>query len=106
MTAQAPEKNSYSTEDLVALVSEKLQCTKKDGSTIVGAVVDAVTELLAARPSLRVHNLGTLNVSERAARVGRNPKTGEAIDVAATTVINLRASQKLKDAVKAGHAAK
>lgn len=106
MTAQAPEKNSYSTEDLVALVAEKLQCTKKDGATIVEAFVNSVGELLSARPSLRVHNLGTLNVSERAARIGRNPKTGEAIQVEATTVINLRAAQKLKDQVKAAHAAK
>ncbi|WP_099301846.1 HU family DNA-binding protein [Bacillus sp. Marseille-P3800] len=71
------------------------------GDKAVEAVVSAIVEGMQAGQKVSVHGLGTLEVHERAARKGRNPQSGDEIEIAAKKVPKFKAGKALKDAVKA-----
>ena len=85
--------------DLVASVAEKTDLTKKEAEKVVSAVLASVEEALAQGDKVQLVGFGTFEIKERAARVGRNPRTGEEIDIAATRVPVFKAGKGLKDAV-------
>lgn len=85
--------------ELVAAVSEKTGMTKVDAESAVVAVVDSVVAALVAGDKVAVAGLGTFTVKDRAARKGRNPQTGEEIEIAASRAVSFKASKSLKESV-------
>lgn len=85
--------------ELTAAVCNKTGMSKKDGEKAVAAVLDAVTEALAAGEKVQLVGFGTFEVRERGERTGRNLKTGEAITIAASKTPAFKAGKALKDAV-------
>lgn len=86
--------------DLVNLVSEKADLTKKDSGIVIDAVFESVTEGLKEDGKVQLVGFGTFEVRERSARKGRNPQTGEEIDIPASKIPAFKAGKSLKDAVK------
>ena len=86
--------------ELVAAVATKADLSKKDAEAAVKAVLDAVTEALADGEKVALVGFGTFEVKERAARTGKNPRTGEAIEIHASKVPSFKAGAALKNAVK------
>ena len=85
--------------ELIAAVAEKSGLSKKDSEKAVSAVLDAVTEALVAGDKVQLVGFGTFDVKERAARVGRNPKTKEEIQIPASRVASFKVGKALMDAV-------
>ena len=83
--------------ELVAAIAEKAGISKKDADKAVAAFVETVTEALKAGDKVQLIGFGTYEVKERAAREGRNPKTGETIEVPASKHPAFSASKALKD---------
>ena len=85
--------------ELVAAVAEKTGLTKKDAERVVNATVDAITESLVKGEKVHVSGFGIFEVKTRDARVGRNPRTKETIQIPATRLPAFKASKTLKDSV-------
>jgi len=88
--------------DIIDLVHEKLGTTKKQAEEVVDTIFAAITDSLKRRDKVSISDFGIFDARARAARKARNPRTGETVDVPATTVPKFRASRALKEAVKAG----
>ena len=86
--------------ELIAAVAEKAGLTKKDAEKAVAAVVGPIEAALVAGEKVQLIGFGTFEVRERAARVGRNPQTKEAIEIAASKQPVFKAGAALKNAVK------
>ncbi len=86
--------------ELVAAVAAKAGISKKDADAAVAAVFASVEEALAKGEKVQLIGFGTFEVRERAAKEGRNPKTGETIKIAAAKVPAFKAGAALKNAVK------
>lgn len=85
--------------ELINVVSEKLGTTKKATGEVVDTIVEVITETVASGEEVSITGFGKFSVSERAAREGRNPATGETIKIAASKAPKFKASKTLKDAV-------
>lgn len=83
--------------ELIAVVAEKAELSKKDAERAISAFTDAVSEELVKGGKVQIVGFGTFEVSERAAREGRNPKTGEAMPIAASRNPKFKAGKSLKD---------
>ncbi|MGM9542996.1 MAG: HU family DNA-binding protein [Candidatus Limivicinus sp.] len=85
--------------DLVAAVAEKAGISKKDSEKAVNAAFDAITAALVAGDKVQLVGFGAFETKERSARVGRNPKTKEEIQIPASRVPAFKAGKALKDAI-------
>lgn len=85
--------------DLIELVSGDAGLSKADASRAVDSVIAAITSALKSGKQVSLVGFGTFAVKKRAARTGRNPRTGEAIEIRASKVPGFRAGKALKDAV-------
>ena len=85
--------------ELIAAVAEKAEISKKDSEKALKAFIDVVTEQLKAGDKVQVVGFGTFEVSERAAREGRNPQTGETMKIEACKAPKFIAGKALKDAI-------
>ena len=85
--------------ELVAAVAEKAEISKKDAEKAVKAFTDAVAEELAKGGKVQLVGFGNFEVSERPAREGRNPRTGETMTIAASKTPKFKAGKALKDEV-------
>ena len=85
--------------ELIAAVAEKTGMTKKDAERVINATIDTVTASLVAGDKVQVSGFGIFEVKAREARVGRNPRTKETIQIPATRQPAFKASKALKDAV-------
>ena len=85
--------------ELIAAVAEKAGLTKKDAERVVNATVEAITESLVKGEKVSVSGFGIFEVKTREARVGRNPRTKETIQIPATRLPAFKASKTLKDTV-------
>lgn len=74
--------------------------TQKQAKEAVDCMLESITEALAGKDSVQIAGFGSFKVSQRKARTGRNPKTGESIQIAAATVPKFTPGKALKDAVK------
>ncbi|MFA7429846.1 MAG: HU family DNA-binding protein [Rhodospirillaceae bacterium] len=94
-------KESYSMNksDLVDAVAADTGLTKADATKAVDALFDAVTGALKSGDEVRLVGFGTFAVSERAARTGKNPRTGEEIQIAASKQPKFKPGKGLKDAL-------
>lgn len=86
--------------ELVERVASKTNLTKKDVTAAVEALFETVQEVLASGDKVQVIGFGTFEVRDRAARKGRNPQTGEEIQIPASKVPGFKAGKSLKEAVK------
>ena len=87
--------------ELVAAIAEKTELSKKDSEKALKAFIDVVTEELAKGEKIQLVGFGTFEVSERAAREGRNPQTGETMKIAASKSPKFKAGKALKDVINA-----
>jgi DNA-binding protein HU-beta len=85
--------------DLVDAVAERTGLAKSDAARAVEAVLGAVTETLQKGDQVALSGFGTFVVKARAARTGRNPRTGESIAIPASRVPAFKAGKALKDAL-------
>lgn len=85
--------------ELIAAVAEKTDISKKDADAAVSAVLGAITDALKAGDKIQLVGFGTFEVRNRAAKQGRNPRTGETMTVPASKVPAFKAGKALKDAV-------
>ena len=85
--------------ELVSAVSEKTGLSKKDCEKAMSAAFDAITASLAAGERVQLVGFGVFDVKERAARIGRNPRTRETIEIAASRAPVFKAGKALKDAI-------
>lgn len=86
--------------DLVSAMAEVTGMTKKDTAAAVDAFIEVVSETLEKGEDVALVGFGTFKVKERAARKGRNPQSGEEIDIPASNVVSFKVGKTLKDAVK------
>ncbi len=85
--------------ELIAVAAEKSGMTKKDTERVLNAALDTITATLANGERVQLSGFGIFEVKEREARVGRNPRTKEAIEIPATRSPAFKASSALKDIV-------
>ncbi|HJD42022.1 MAG TPA: HU family DNA-binding protein [Candidatus Mediterraneibacter quadrami] len=85
--------------ELIAAVAEQAEISKKDSEKALKAFIDVVTEQLKKGDKVQLVGFGTFEVSERAAREGRNPQTGKTMKIAACKAPKFKAGKALKDAI-------
>lgn len=85
--------------ELIAAVAEKAEISKKDAKKAVKAFTDAVAEELAKGGKVQLVGFGNFEVSERPAREGRNPRTGETMTIAASKTPKFKPGKALKDEI-------
>jgi len=85
--------------ELVESVANAAELPKASAQRAVEAVFEAISGAMSSGDSVSVVGFGTFSVSDRQARTGRNPKTGENIEIAACKVPKFKAGKSLKDAV-------
>jgi DNA-binding protein HU-beta len=85
--------------ELIAEVAKKCGSSKKDAEKSVNALVDTITEALCAGDKVQLVGFGGFETKSRVARMGRNPKTKEAIEIPASTVPVFKAGKALKDKI-------
>ncbi|MGH1434407.1 MAG: HU family DNA-binding protein [Lewinella sp.] len=85
--------------DLISKIAESASITKGQADDALNAVLDGITEALKNDDSVTLIGFGTFSVSHRAARAGRNPQTGETIQIAAKNLAKFKAGKKLTDAL-------
>ena len=86
--------------ELINAVAEKTELSKKDATSAVDAVFEVITSSLQEGEKVQLIGFGNFEVRERAARKGRNPQTGEEIEIPASNVPAFKPGKALKEAVK------
>ncbi len=85
--------------DLVTAMARETNLTKKDVEAVLKSFINVVSDELSKGGKIQLVGFGTFEVSERAAREGRNPQTGEAMEIKASRAPKFKAGKALKDAV-------
>jgi len=85
--------------ELIEAVAADASLSKADAGRAVDAIVDSISSALSKGQQVAVVGFGTFSVKHRAARAGRNPRTGETIQIKASNVPGFKAGKALKDAV-------
>jgi DNA-binding protein HU-beta len=93
------KQNTVSLKHLAAALAETHEMPKKQGEALLGDLVTLITKHLKKGSRIRIGGLGILQVRKRAARMGRNPATGEPIQIKASKKVAFRAAKELKEAV-------
>ncbi|HOB35603.1 MAG: HU family DNA-binding protein [Firmicutes bacterium] len=86
--------------DLIQLVAEKTALSKKDSEKAVNAVLEGIMDAVAAGEKVQLIGFGTFEKRQRAAKMGRNPSTGEQIRIPATSVPAFKAGKSFKERIK------
>ncbi len=97
--APKPKVETISTRQLAAQLAEKHELSNKAANGMLDDIVALLTKHLKKGARIRINGLGILQVRKRAARMGRNPATGEAIKIKASKKVNFRPSKELKEAI-------
>ncbi|WNE41670.1 MAG: DNA-binding protein HU [Mycoplasmataceae bacterium] len=86
--------------ELIEIIATKAELTKKDAHKAVDAFLEAITSSLRDNEEVSLIGFGTFKVSHRAARKGKNPKTGEVLEIKASKVPTFKSGKSLKEAIK------
>ena len=86
--------------ELISAVAEKTGVSKKDTEKTVNAVLDTISETLVKGDKIAFVGFGTFETRKRAAKTGKNPRTGETLNIPASTIPAFKAGKGFKDAVK------
>jgi DNA-binding protein HU-beta len=97
--AKAPAAATVTLKHLAAALAESHEMSKKQAEAVLGDFVGNIVKHLKKGERIRIGGLGILQVRKRAARIGRNPATGEQIQIKASKKVAFRASKELKEAV-------
>ena len=95
-------KNPVNKTDIIEVMAEQAEISKAAAAKALTSFLDAITGALRSGKSISLLGFGTFSVKARAARVGRNPKTGAPINIEAANVPLFKAGKALKDAVNSG----
>lgn len=87
-------------KDLAEKVAAECEVSKKDAAACVQLIFDEIASTLQADGVVDIYGFGKFSLSERAARMGLNPATGEKIEIPASKAVKFKASKALKDSVK------
>ena len=93
------DKVTVTLNQLAATLAEEHELTKRAGRELLDNLVNLITKHLKKGERIRIAGLGILQVRKRGARMGRNPATGEAIQIKASKKVAFRASKELKEAI-------
>ena len=85
--------------ELIAAVAEKAGISKKDADAAVNTTLDTIVEMVAAGDKVQLVGFGTFEPRERSAKTGKNPRTGESIEIPASKIPAFKAGKALKDIV-------
>lgn len=85
--------------ELISKIAEKSNLTKKDAEVALKAFIESVEEALENKEKVQLVGFGTFETKERAARVGQNPRTGEKLEIKASTVPVFKAGKEFKEKV-------
>ena len=99
MAKKAATPTTVTLKHLAAAIAEDQEISKKQAETILNDTVGLITKHLKKGERIRIVGLGILQVRKRAARMGRNPATGEAIQIKASKKVAFRAAKELKEAI-------
>jgi len=99
MAKKAATPTTVTLKHLAAAIAEDQELSKKQSEAILTDLVDRITKHLKKGDRIRMVGLGILQVRKRAARMGRNPATGEPIQIKASKKVAFRAAKELKEAV-------
>jgi DNA-binding protein HU-beta len=99
MAKKASTTTTITLKHLSAAIAEDQELSKKQAEAILNDLVDRITKHLKKGDRIRMVGLGILQVRKRAARMGRNPATGEQIHIKASKKVAFRAAKELKEAV-------
>jgi DNA-binding protein HU-beta len=97
--AARPKIETISTRQLAALLADKHEMSKKAANELMEDLTGLITKQLKKGVRIRLNGLGILQVRKRAARMGRNPATGEAIKIKASKKVAFRAAKELKQSI-------
>lgn len=97
--SEISKQNAVSKAELIALVSGSVNMTKSQVESVLNAMLNSISKALADDKEVRLTGFGSFRVRTSAARMGKNPKTGEQIQVAASRVASFKPGQGLKDTV-------
>jgi DNA-binding protein HU-beta len=86
--------------DLIAAVADETELSRAKAAEVVDAVFNAIEGALKKKEEVRLVGFGTFATAERKAATGRNPRTGEAMAIAASTTVRFKAGKGLKDSVQ------
>ena len=95
-------RRTVTKQEFVDAVADSAGMSKREAGAAVDAVLDTITDALKSRDTITFTGFGKFSTSARAARMGVNPRTGEKVHIAATTVPKFTAGSALKSAVKGG----
>jgi integration host factor subunit beta len=98
--------NNMTKADLVEKVTRLGDLTRRDGEVIVETVFDSVISALQSGDKIEIRGFGSFRIRQRNPRIGRNPKTGERVEVPAKRVPYFKPSKELRDLVNPAEAAK
>jgi DNA-binding protein HU-beta len=87
-------------DELVEKIANDAAISKKEAAAALAAVTSGISDAMASGSGVTISGFGAFSVTQRAARTGRNPRTGEAIQIAASRGVKFKAGKALKDAVK------
>lgn len=93
------EEKGINKNDLIKLLAEKQGVTLKEAADQLVAVVDLLTEVLSRKENISIFGFGVFSVVERKARMGKNPGTGEDIEIPAKNAITFKPAKALKEIV-------
>lgn len=99
MNARKEGMDDMNKSELVAAVAKRAELKRKDAAAAIDAVVDVISEKLGQGEEVSIIGFGTFSVKSRAERVGRNPRTGESITIAAAKTPVFKPGKALKEAV-------
>ncbi len=86
--------------ELIAAVAEETDLSRAKATELVDSVFNAIQHALKKREEVRLVGFGSFSTAERPAGIGRNPRTGEEMKIAASTTVRFKAGKGLKDAVQ------
>lgn len=89
--------------DLADAVHEEVGLSRNESADLVESVLTQMSDALASGDSVKISSFGTFSIRDKAARVGRNPKTGEEVPITPRRVLSFRPSHLMKDRVAAGN---
>ena len=99
VTKTASKSAVVTLKHLAAALADKHEISKKQAAVVLTDLVDLMTKHLKKGEKIRIGGLGILQVRKRAARMGRNPATGEQIKIKASKKVAFRAAKELKEAI-------
>lgn len=89
--------------DLADAVHEEVGLSRNESADLVESVLTKMSDALAGGDSVKISSFGTFSIRDKAARIGRNPKTGEEVPITPRRVLSFRPSHLMKDRVAAGN---